>query len=199
MGFTREDESALEEVPDVLEAGVPSFKMLTAYEIGVGYGFMEAVLAELAGHDAVALVHTEDRQVCDYRTERRKAAGRGDPEDYPGSRPDYAEAMAADAVCRLAVEHGCKYYGVHTTSAKAADALARFRADHGPELVRAETCPHYTTLDDSIFAERGYLPMLAPPIRTPADNDAIVEHLRAGTIDTIGTDHTGFTVESKTV
>ncbi|MDZ7702618.1 MAG: amidohydrolase family protein [Halobacteriales archaeon] len=199
LGFTREDESALEEVPAVIDAGIPSFKMLTAYAIGVGYGFMEAVFGAVADHDGVALVHTEDRQVCDYRTEKRKAAGRGAPEDYPGSRPDYAEAMAADSVCRLAMERGCRYYGVHTTSAKAADVLARYRAEHGPELVRAETCPHYTTLDDSIFEERGYLPMLAPPIRTPEDNDAIVEHLREGTLDTIGTDHTGFTVESKDV
>jgi dihydropyrimidinase len=199
LGLTREDETPLEQVSAVIEAGIPSFKLLTAYEIGVGYGFMERVFDVLADHDAVALVHTEDRQVCDYRTEQRKASGRGDPEDYPGSRPDYAEAMAADSVCRLAMEQGCRYYGVHTTSRKAADVLARYKAEFGAERVRAETCPHYTTLDDSIFAERGYLPMLAPPIRKPDDTDAIVEHLRRGTLDTIGTDHTGFTVESKDV
>jgi len=199
IGLTREDETALEEVEAVLEAGIPSFKMLTAYEIGLGYGFMEAVFDGLADHDAVALVHTEDRNICDYRTERRQAAGQGAPEDYPASRPDYAEAAAADTVCRLAMEHGCRYYGVHTTSAAAADVLAACKAEYGTELVRAETCPHYTTLDDSVFTERGYLPMLAPPIRTPADNDAIVEHLRSGGLDTIGTDHTGFTIASKDV
>ncbi|MFB6354877.1 MAG: dihydroorotase family protein [Halobacteriales archaeon] len=199
LGFTREDEAALDAIPEVVEAGIPSFKLLTAYDIGVGYGFMEQVFEAAADHDAVALVHTEDRQVCDYRTARRQEAGRGDPTDYPGSRPDYAEAMAADAVCRLAMEHGCKYYGVHTTSRKAADVLERYKAEHGPELVRAETCPHYTTLDESVFADRGYLAMLAPPIRTSDDTDAIVEHLERGTIDTIGTDHTGFTRESKDV
>ncbi|MFB6362304.1 MAG: dihydroorotase family protein [Halobacteriales archaeon] len=199
MGLTREDEAAFEQIDAVLGAGIPSFKMLTAYEIGLGYGFMEAVFDALAEHDAVALVHTEDRDVCDYRTEQRRSAGRGAPEDYPASRPDYAEAAAADTVCRLAMEHGCRYYGVHTTSAAAADVLAEYKAAYGPELVRAETCPHYTTLDESIFAERGYLPMLAPPIRTAADNDAIVEHLRSGGLDTIGTDHTGFTIASKDV
>jgi len=199
MGFTREKEAALEQVEAVIEAGIPSFKLLTAYEIGVGYGFMEAVFDVLADHDAVALVHTEDRQVCDYRTEKRQAAGRGGPEAYPASRPAHAEAMAADAVCRLAMEQGCRYYGVHTTSRQAVEVLADYKATYGPEAVRAETCPHYTTLDDSIFAEHGYLPMLAPPIRTADDTDAIVEHLRTGALDTIGTDHTGFTIASKDV
>jgi len=198
-GLTREDPDALDEVPDVVEAGVPSFKLLTAYEIGLGYGFMERAFEAIAPHDGVAMCHTEDASVCDARTARRQAEGRGAPEDYPGSRPDYAEAMSAGDVCRLAMAQGCRYYGAHTTSRLAADELARYRAEYGHERVRGETCPHYVTLDDGLFAERGFLPMLAPPLRTPADNDAVFDHLRRGVLDVVATDHTGFTRVSKDV
>jgi len=66
-------------------------------------------------------------------------------------------------------------------------------------MVRAETCTHYTTLDDSIFAELGHLPMIAPPIRKPDDNEAMFEHLERGTLDVVSTDHCGYTEESKQV
>jgi len=197
--ITREDEAVFDEIADVVEQGIPTFKLFTAYEIGLGNGFMDRTFEELAGHDAVAVLHTEDGDVCDANAERFQEEGKGAPEWYPKSRPDYAEAMAAEDAVRMATEHGCRYYGIHTTCRKSADVLADFREKHGSEMVRAETCTHYTTLDDSIFEEMGHLPMLAPPIRKPDDNEAMFEHLDRGSLDVVSTDHCGYTRESKQV
>lgn len=197
--ITRQDPAVFDELDDVIDAGVTSIKMFTAYEIGVDNGFMDRAFRHVADHDAVAVLHTEDPAICDERTARYQAEGKGDPEWYPKSRPDYAEAMAAEDAVRMAMEAGCKYYGIHTTARKSADVLADFRGKHGSELVRAETCTQYTTLDDSIYAELGNLPMMAPPIRKPDDNEAMFEHLESGTIDVVSTDHCGYTRESKEV
>ncbi len=41
--------------------------------------------------------------------------------------------------------------------------------------------------------------MIAPPIRKPDDIEAMFEHLEAGTLDVVSTDHCGYTKESKQV
>jgi dihydropyrimidinase len=192
----RTDTPVLDEIEDAVEAGITSFKLFTAYEVGVENGFLDRAFERIAETDAVAVVHTEDDSVCTAITEEFKTDGKGDPEWYPQSRPDYAEAMAAEDAVRMATEAGCRYYGFHTTCRKAADVLAAFRRAH-PDLVRAETCTHYTTNDDSIYEELGNLPMLAPPIRKPDDVEAMFEYLDDGALDVVSTDHCAYTRESK--
>lgn len=182
---------------EAVEMGVTSFKMFTAYEVGVSNGYIEAVLERLADLNGVGLFHTEDGSVCDTRTERLKTEGKGDSVWYPMSRPDYAEAMAAEDAVRLATETGAKYYGVHTSCRKAAEVLASFQ-DDGSQ-VRAETCTHYTVFDDSVYTELGNLPMIAPPLREPDDVDAVFEYIQNGTLTVVSTDHCAYTRESKQV
>jgi len=195
--ITEEDPAVLDELRAVVEAGVPSIKMFTAYEIGLSNGFMHRVFEELADLDAVAVLHTEDGSVCDDLTERFQEAGKGDATYYPQSRPDYAEAMAADDALRMAQAAGTKYYGIHTSCRQSAEVIDRFRDDGS--MVRAETCTHYTTLDDSVYEVLGNQPMIAPPIRKPDDVEAMFEHLRDGTLDVVSTDHCGYKLESKAV
>ena len=124
---TREDLDVLDELEAVVEAGVPTVKLFTAYELGLGNGFIDRVFEKLTEVDGVAVLHTEDGDVCDAKTEQFQREGKGDPEWYPKSRPDYAEAMAAEDAVRMATEAGCQYYGIHTSCRKSAEVLAQFR------------------------------------------------------------------------
>lgn len=195
--ITREDPDVLDELADVADAGVTSFKMFTAYEIGLGNGFMNRVLEEIADIDAVGVFHTEDASICDELTDLFKEEGKGDPTWYPQSRPDYAEAMAAEDAVRMAHEAGAKYYGIHTSCRKSAEVIEMFQYDRSK--VRAETCTHYLTLDDTIFEAVGNQAMIAPPIRKPDDNEAMFEYLETGVLDVVSTDHCGYKLESKEV
>ncbi len=185
--LTREDPAVFEEFDAVIDEGVTSFKIFTAYEIGLSNGFLNHVFEQVAERDAVAVLHTEDDSVCEELAARFKAEGRDDPTWYPKSRPDYAEAMAAEDAVRMATEAGAKYYGIHTSCRKAAAVLDEFRTDGS--LVRAETCTHYTTLDESVYHDQGNLPIIAPPIRAPDDVEAMFEYLGQGTLSVVSTDH----------
>ncbi len=196
--ITRDDYSVFEEFPEVIEKGVTSIKMFTAYEFGLSNGFINEVLEEAADYDLVAVLHTEDSSVCEVITEQFKSNDNGEPEFYPKSRPDYAEAMAADNAITMAMEAGCRYYGIHTTCRKAADVIEEHR-DCNEDMIRAETCTQYTVADDSLFDEIGLLPMAAPPLRKPDDNEAMFEHLDRGTLDVVSTDHCGYLAEEKQV
>jgi dihydropyrimidinase len=185
--LTPDDVSKLHLLSDAIEAGVTSFKMFTVYDIGVSNGFIHRAFERINDLGAVALVHTEDGDVCDEMTARLKAERKRDPIWYPRSRPDFAEAMAAEDIARMATETGVKYYNVHTTCRKSADVLEQFQNDGGS--IRGETCTHYTALDKSSFEEDGNLPIISPPLRTPADIDAIFEYLKNGVLSVVSSDH----------
>ncbi|MDL5363240.1 dihydroorotase family protein [Halalkalicoccus sp. NIPERK01] len=194
-GILREDSALFEEMGPLVDEGITSFKMYTTYEFGLSNGFIREVLERLRELDAVGVAHTEDDSVCESLTTEFRTEGRDDPKWLPEARPDYAEAMAADDVARLASETGAKYYGIHTSCRKAAEALARYRDDGS--RIRGETCTHYTTLTDEIYRELGNLPKIAPPIRTEDDTDAMFEYLRNDTLSVVSTDHVAQTRERK--
>lgn len=195
--ITREDPAVLEEIPALIDHGVTSYKMFTAYEIGLSNGFINQVLHELAEHDAIAVFHTEDDSVCEHLTAELKRKGQNHPRHYPKSRPDYSEAMAVDDALRMAQNAGTRYYGIHTTSRAAAEVIEGYQDDRSE--VRAETCTHYATLDESAYETQGSLPIIAPPLRTPDDREAMYDHLRKGTLSHIGSDHVALERETKDV
>ena len=192
----REDRDTFDELEAAVDAGVTSFKMFrSTYDIGVSNGFIHEAFRRIAELDAVAALHTEDPDVCEAIAERLQLEGLGDAVHYPDSRPDYAEAMAAEDAVRMATETGVKYYGVHTSCRKAADVIESFREDGSQ--IRAETCTHYTILDRSRHETMGNFPLIAPPLRTEDDNDAMFEHLDRGTLSVVSTDHTVYHEEFK--
>ena len=193
--ITRDDPAVLDEIPSLVDDGIVSFKIFTTYDFGLRNGFIEQVFEEIEETDAVAVLHTEDDAVCSTREAVMRREDRGEPTDYPDSRPDHAEAMAADDAVRMASAVGNKYYGIHTSCRAAADVIAEAQTDKSQ--IRGETCVHYTTLDRSVYGEQGLLPMIAPPIRSPDDVDAMFEHLRSGTLDVVSTDHVAFSREQK--
>jgi dihydropyrimidinase len=194
----RESPSTFEELEPAIEQGVTSFKMfMSNYEVGISNGFLLEAFEEIADLDAVAAVHTEDPSICNFRTEKFKREGRGKPSDYPDSRPDYAEAIGAETALRAAVETGVKYYGVHTTCRKAAEAISQFQRDQ--PRIRAETCTHYTALTRDLHEKIGNRPLIAPPLRTEDDRNAMFEYLNNGTLSIVSTDHSVYHEEYKEV
>ncbi len=193
--ITREHPETLSELDDIRDEGVTSIKLFTTYESGVSNGFLGEAFAAIAEAGLVVAVHTEDDSICARLTEQAVDADEDDPESYPAARPDYAEAVAAGTAARLAVEHGVNYYGVHTTSRAAVEELAPYVDEPN---VRAETCTHYAAVDESLYAEQGALPVLAPPLRRADDIDALFEHLDRGTLSVVSSDHVGATRAQKT-
>jgi dihydroorotase len=59
-----------------------------------------------------------------------------------------------------------------------------------------ETAPHYLTLCDMDLQEDGRFKM-NPPLRSPADREALVEGILDGTVDMIATDHAPHSAEEK--
>ena len=62
--------------------------------------------------------------------------------------------------------------------------------------ITCETAPHYLVLDDTNLKEDGRFKM-NPPLRSPADREALIMGLKVCTIDMIATDHAPHTADEK--
>lgn len=87
---------------------------------------------------------------------------------------------------RLAAKTGCAYHVCHV-STKEGVALLREAKKAGLD-VSFETAPHYLLLDERDLREDGRFKM-NPPLRSPADREALLEAAADGTLDMIATDH----------
>jgi dihydroorotase len=100
--------------------------------------------------------------------------------------PSESEWRPIERDLRLARETGCRYHVCHVSCRESVDLIRRAKAE-GVD-VTCETAPHYLLLSDENLQEDGRFKM-NPPLRSPADRDAILEAALDGTIDLIATDH----------
>ncbi len=94
----------------------------------------------------------------------------------------------------LVREIGCAYHVCHISTKESVELIRRAKAE-GLD-VTCETAPHYLVLDDGDLCEDGRFKM-NPPLRAPADRDALIEGLLDGTVDMIATDHAPHSAEEK--
>ena len=119
---------------------------------------------------------------------------------------DYAKQHGHRGICgesewgqikrdiELAEETGCKYHVCHISCRESVELIRRAKK-RGVD-VTCETAPHYLLLDDTCLREDGRFKM-NPPLRSPADREALIEGLKDGTIDMIATDHAPHSREEK--
>ena len=113
-------------------------------------------------------------------------------EDMQISKWDYRLAENIETVRNL---HLAEYYGTrlhfcHVSTKEAIEAIEASRWKGAP--VTCEVTPHHLWWTKDVCDYR-----VNPPIREQADVDALVEAIRLGAVDTIGTDHAPHTAEEK--
>lgn len=112
------------------------------------------------------------------------------------SRPQSFEQVAIRLALDLAGETGCALHIVHVTCPEGIDLVTRAKKQ-GVD-VTVETCPHYLLLDEEDAIAIGAPAKCAPPLR-PAETVARMwKKLRAGEIDTLGSDHSPSSPDLKT-
>ena len=81
-------------------------------------------------------------------------------------------------------------------STEGSTAMIRFAKSRGVK-VTCETAPHYFMLTDKQLEKRDADYRMNPPLRTPADVQAIIGGIKDGTIDCIITDHAPHAADEK--
>ena len=145
--------------------------------------------------------HCEDEQTIHANTVRCKdlvAKGEVVPDAsiHPFVRTTEACYRSSSKAVDMAEKFGARLHVLHISTRK---ELSLFRNDLPlkEKRITAETCPHYLWFDDHSYETLGFSIKCNPAIKASWDRQALLEALRSGLIDTIGTDHAPHLLEEK--
>ncbi|MDI6739868.1 MAG: dihydroorotase [Candidatus Edwardsbacteria bacterium] len=111
--------------------------------------------------------------------------------------PNAAEACMAFRDVQLAALTGGRLHIAHVSCAETVEIVRQ--AKKRGIRVTAETCPHYFVLTEEAVIGYREMARVNPPLRSKADQAAVIEGLRDGTIDCIASDHAPHSYEEKEV
>jgi len=199
------DDSHLPEIPAMIDRGLPTFKAYMIYEdrgLRSDDERLSDILRFMKKHDGMLLVHAEshellDRLIAEYHTpEMMKRYG---VRLHAMTRPDDVEAIAIKQLIHHCDTTGGALYVVHCSTGRGAELIEEARR-RGVN-VRGETCPHYLTLDDSVFEdeEAGHLFASCPQLKKKTDVERLWQAICDESINVVSTDTCSFTRQQKDV
>ncbi len=188
------NDATLAEMDRLVDEGVPSFKLFTAYP-GVFLsddGSIFRAMQQTAKNGGLIMMHAENGPVIDVVAKQLAESGKTDPYYHGVARYAVFEGEATNRVIRLAEAAGAPVYIVHLS---ARDALAEVRAgrDRGSRVF-AETCPQYLflSLDDLGNGFEGAKFVCSPPLRPKDHWDELWTGLIKDDLQLVATDHCPF-------
>ena len=188
---TGQQPDALAELPELVARGVPTFKAFMVYDFALPTEDLEPILRTAARAGGMLQLHCEEPAIIDPLVAAALARGETGPRQHAACRPAEAEARATRRAIEIARRAEAPLYVVHLSCAAALEAVAEAKARGEP--VYAETCPHYLTFTDELYADPDEAEVMkrviSPPLRSVADVDALWQGLRDGILDVVGSDH----------
>jgi allantoinase len=154
------------------------------------YGTLARLAPVIAGIGLPLAIHAEDPSVL--------AAFHRPLSSYVDvleSRPAAAEAVAIAATVAIAKPAGVRLHVAHLSSEMGLRAAED--AIRGGASLSLETTPSYLWVTDLDFGRLGTAMKMLPPVRTTADQQALVNALAAGAITIVATDHAPHTDHEK--
>ena len=197
MAVSEWNADRIAEIPWMIENGVTSFKMYMVYDnMRVSDGQIYEAIQRLAKEDCIIGIHCENDDIIKARVRELKAAGKTSSRYHAVSRPNVVEADGVGRLMDAAYLAKGPAWVVHL-STKEGLAIARRARERGQE-VYLESCPQYLVLEESMYDEPdGAKFVMSPPLRSKADQEALLKAMATGEIDWIGTDHCSFTMAQK--
>jgi dihydropyrimidinase len=200
MAITNANDSVLDDMNVMAEAGICSFKLFMAYkgELMARDNDLAACMERARDLDALTMVHAENGDLIDLYVKRALAAGRTSAPNHAKTRPEFVEAEATDRAARIAESVGATLFVVHVTCAAAAAEIEE--AQKRGVRVTGETCFQYLVNDVTDLARpgvEGCRYICSPPLRDAANQEPLWDYVKRGVLESISTDHCPFNDEQK--
>ncbi len=193
MNLTHFDENVAKDIPSLVEMGITTMKVFTAYNgrLRLEDGSIFKALRIAKENGMLVMLHAENGDVIEALIPEALAAGHTSPEWHALTRPAWGAVEAGLRVEGMASVADAPLYIVHMNAAGEVDML-RYAREHGVKVM-GETCPQYLFFTiDHLRRPDGAKWVCSPPMRTEVDNARLWEGLEEGIIQTIGTDHCAF-------
>jgi dihydropyrimidinase len=201
MAITSWNEQVFNEMSEVVDRGINTFKHFMAYKgaLMVDDDEMFASFQRCAALGAMPLVHAENGDVVATMQQKLLAEGNNGPEAHAYSRPPEVEGEAANRAIMIADMAGVPLYIVHASCEQAHEAIRRARQKG--MRVYGEPLIQHLTLDDSEYRnpdwDHAAQRVMSPPFRNKQHQDSLWAGLQSGSLQVVATDHCAFTIEQK--
>jgi len=201
VAITDPNEKTLGEIKDVVETeGISSFKLCLAYKgsMMVGDDTLFKVMLKAKEVPALVSVHCENGDVIDFLQQYALRHDNKAPKWHAYSRPNILEGEATHRAITLSILASSPVYIVPVTAKEALEEIMRSQGHD--QVVFAETCPQYLLLDQSLHEKpnfEGAKYIMSPPLRSKEDRNALWTALKKGYINTIGSGHCAFCMQSQ--
>jgi dihydropyrimidinase len=187
-------DDVLSEMDQLVDEGIPSFKLFTAYP-GVFFsddGAIFRAMQQTANNGGLIMMHAENGLAIDVVAGQDVAAGHTDPYYHGTSRSPVLVGEATNRVIRLAEVAGSPVYIVHLSARHALNEVRQARAEGLPAF--AETCPQYLflSLDDMGDGFNGAKFVCSPPLRPADHQEDLWKGLVHDDLQVVSTDHCPF-------
>jgi dihydropyrimidinase len=188
------NDGSLAEMDELVDEGIPDFKLFTAYP-GVFYsddGAIFRAMQQTGKNGGLIMMHAENGMAIDVVAAELVAEGKTDPYYHGVARYPIFEGEATNRVIRLAEAAGVPVYIVHLSARDALNAVREAR-DRGAAAF-AETCPQYLflSLDDLGNGFDGSKFVCSPPLRTADHQPELWAGLVKDDLQVVSTDHCPF-------
>ena len=201
MAVTWWGEQVFEEMAEIAERGITSFKHFLAYKgaLMVNDDELFASFQRVREVGGVAMVHAENGDVVAELSARLLREGNTGPEAHAYSRPPQVEGEATNRAIMIADMAGVPLYVVHTSCEDSHEAIRRARAQG--KRVWGEPLIQHLTLDESEYLnpdwDHAARRVMSPPFRDKKHQDSLWAGLSGGSLSVVATDHCAFTTAQK--
>ena len=191
VGFYSEFPNNLAEVSAIVGEGAVGFKLFMGCQIGGlnldDDGALQEGFKAVAESKVPVAVHAEDKASMMASIEKLKQAKKVGTLDFLRAHTEAVELQAIQRTLNLSKDTGLHLHFCHVSTKDGLEAIAEAKKSR-PELT-CEVTPNHLILSSDDYARYGQLVIMAPPLRSKDNVDALWRGLEDGTVDALGSDH----------
>jgi dihydroorotase (multifunctional complex type) len=199
VGFYSEFPKKLSDIADIAAEGARGFKLFMGCQVGgLDIDDDEAIrdaFKEVAKADVPVAVHAEDKALLTTKEEKLKMAKKTSPAAFLSAHSEVVEQKAIQRLLKLGDPSCVQLHFCHITSEEGLNAIVE--AKKAGRKVTCEVTPNHLSLNSEDVARLGQMLIMAPPLRSKTQQEALWKGLEAGSIDTIGSDHAPHALKEK--
>ncbi|MEM3769831.1 MAG: dihydroorotase family protein [Candidatus Bathyarchaeia archaeon] len=198
VGFYSEFPKSLHEIDEIIGAGAMAFKLFLSEQVGglniEDDGALAEAFEKVTSRTPIA-VHAEDKSMIKSVEERLKLEGKNDVDAFLEAHSERVEAKAVKRVLKIVEEARARVHFCHISTKQGLSLVIAAKKVGLP--VTCEVTPHHLLLSAEDFRRFGMLALTMPPLRSKSHNTALLEGVKNGWIDVVGSDHAPHTLAEK--
>ena len=191
VGFYSEFPKKLAETQDIVAEGAVGFKLFMGSQIG-GVNIdddeeLQDALKEVAPLNVPVAVHAEDKALLSANENKLKQAKKTSTAAFQNAHSEEVEAKAVERLLKIGASTDVRLHFCHVSTKKGLDTIVE--AKKTGRKVTCEVTPNHLLLSTSDLERLGQLLIMAPPLRSKEQVEALWKGLDEGWIDSLGSDH----------